>query len=195
MKEFLHIAELNQKKAYEVIEETKVVSLWEAIGAKVNLVGSLKTGLLMTSQDIDFHVYTDELKISESFSVMERLAENPAITRIEYGNGINTEEECIEWHVLYNSATNGLWKLDMIHIRRGSKYDGYFEQVAERISKRITQEEREAILQLKYETPEGDKAMGIEYYRAVMEYSVRTYKDFKHWRKEFSTGGVMEWMP
>ena len=195
MKEFLHIAEQNQKRAYEVIKEIKIIPLWESIGAMVNLVGSLKTGFLMKSQDIDFHVYTNELRVSESFSVIEQLAENPAITHIEYGNGINTEEECIEWHVLYNSPANGLWKLDMIHIRKGSKYDGYFEEVADRINKRITQEEREAILQLKYETPESDKIMGIEYYRAVMEYGVRTYKDFKFWRKEFSIGGVMEWMP
>lgn len=195
MKEFLRIAEQNQKKAYEVIEETKVVSLWESIGAMVNLVGSLKTGLLMTNQDIDFHIYTDELKISESFSVIKRLAENTAVTHIEYVNGINTEEECIEWHALYNSPNNGLWKLDMIHIRRGSKYDGYFERVAERINELITQEEREIILQLKYETPRSEKVMGIEYYRAVMDYGVRTYRDFKFWQKEFSTGGVMEWIP
>jgi hypothetical protein len=143
-----------------VIEETKIISLWESIGATVNLVGSLKTWLLTTNQDIDLHIYTDELKISESFSVIERLAENMAITHIEYGNGINTEEECIEWHVLYKRADNSLWKLDMIHIRRGSEYDGYFEKVAERINKRITQEEREAILRLKYEMPENEKTMG-----------------------------------
>ena len=195
MEEFILISHQNQKRAHEVIQETNVISLWESIGATVNLIGSLKTGLLMTHKDIDFHIYTDVMNIAEDFSVMKQLAKNPAITRIEYINGLNTEEECVEWHAWYRDTDNNLWQLDMIHIRKGSKYDGYFEHVAERINEQITQEERGAVLKLKYDTPENDKIMGIEYYRAVMEHGIKTYKDFKSWRKKFPTNGVMEWIP
>ena len=47
--------------------------------------------------------------------------------------------------------------MDMIHIREGSRYDGYFEKVAQRISEIMTDEIRETILRLKYETPETEK--------------------------------------
>ena len=42
-----------------------------------------------------------------------------------------------------------LWQMDMIHIQEGSRYDGYFERVAERISAVLTDEMRLAILKLK----------------------------------------------
>ena len=50
----LELAKRNQQKAWEIIEDTRIVRIWEGIGAKVNLVGSLRTGLLMKHRDIDF---------------------------------------------------------------------------------------------------------------------------------------------
>ena len=40
----LELAKRNQQKAWEIIEDTRIVRIWEGIGAKVNLVGSLRTG-------------------------------------------------------------------------------------------------------------------------------------------------------
>lgn len=54
----LELAKRNQQKAWEIIEDTRIVRIWEGMGAKVNLVGSLRTGLLMKHRDIDFHIYT-----------------------------------------------------------------------------------------------------------------------------------------
>ena len=42
-----------------------------------------------------------------------------------------------------------LWQMDMIHIQEGSRYDGYFERVAERISAVLTDEMRLAIPEIK----------------------------------------------
>ncbi len=69
----------NQKRAWQAIEQSGVIRCWESIGAKVNLVGSLKTGLLMKNRDIDFHIYTPQMKIGDSFRAMAQLAENPNI--------------------------------------------------------------------------------------------------------------------
>ena len=63
----LELAERNQQKARKIIEDTHIVRIWEGIGAKVNLVGSLRTGLLMKHRDIDFHIYTSPLKLADSF--------------------------------------------------------------------------------------------------------------------------------
>ena len=51
--DILDLARRNQQKARKIIEDTKIIPIWESIGARVNLVGSLSTGLLMKHLDID----------------------------------------------------------------------------------------------------------------------------------------------
>ena len=189
------MAKRNQQKAWEIIEDTRIVRIWEGIGAKVNLVGSLRTGLLMKHRDIDFHIYTSPLDLSASFRAMAELAENTSVKKIEYTNLLHTAEACIEWHAWYQDMEGELWQMDMIHIQEGSRYDGYFERVAERISAVLTDEMRLAILKLKYETPDTEKIMGVDYYQAVIQDGVRSYPEFEEWRRLHPAVGVVEWMP
>ena len=191
----LELAKRNQQKAWEIIEDTRIVRIWEGIGAKVNLVGSLRTGLLMKHRDIDFHIYTSPLDLSASFRAKAELAENTSVKKIEYTNLLHTAEACIEWHAWYQDMEGELWQMDMIHIQEGSRYDGYFERVAERISAVLTDEMRLAILKLKYETPDTEKIMGVEYYQAVIQDGVRSYPEFEEWRRLHPAVGVVEWMP
>ncbi len=191
----LELAKRNQQKAWEIIEDTRIVRIWEGIGAKVNLVGSLRIGLLMKHRDIDFHIYTSPLDLSASFRAMAELAENTSVKKIEYTNLLHTAEACIEWHAWYQDMEGELWQMDMIHIQEGSRYDGYFERVAERISAVLTDEMRLAILKLKYETPDTEKIMGVEYYQAVIQDGVRSYPEFEEWRRLHPAVGVVEWMP
>lgn len=88
-----------------------------------------------------------------------------------------------------------LWQIDMIHLLKGSYYDGYFEQVAERISAVLTPEIRETILKLKYETPDTEEIMGIEYYQAVIQDGIHDYAAFQNWRKAHPTNGIINWRP
>lgn len=76
-----------------------------------------------------------------------------------------------------------------------SRYDGYFEEVARRISAALTDETREAILRLKWETLDTEKIAGIEYYMAVLRDGIRSYPDFVRWREAHPLTGVAEWMP
>lgn len=193
--DILELAKRNQQKAWEIIEDTRIVRIWEGIGAKVNLVGSLRTGLLMKHRDIDFHIYTSPLDLSASFRAMAELAENTSVKKIEYTNLLHTAEACIEWHAWYQDMEGELWRMDMIHIQEGSRYDGYFERVAERISAVLTDEMRLAILKLKYETPDTEKIMGVEYYQAVIQDGVRSYPEFEEWRRLHPAVGVVEWVP
>lgn len=193
--DILEIAKQNQEEAWKVVENSDVVKAWESIGAEVNLVGSLRTGLLMTHRDIDFHIYSSPLTLSNSFQAMALLAENPNVKKIECVNLLHTVEECVEWHAFYQEPDGECWQIDMMHIKRGSRYDGYFEQVANRIAAVLTDETRQAILQLKYDTPETEKAMGVEYYQAVIRDGVRNYAQFEEWRRLHPVIGVIEWMP
>ncbi len=191
----LDIARLNQQKAWKIVENSGIIQAWESIGAEVNLIGSLRTGLLMKHRDIDFHIYSSSLSLSGRFQGMAKLAENPFIRKIECVNLLHTIEECVEWHAWYQEPDDELWQIDMIHIRKGSHYDGYFEKVAERIGLLLTDETRLAILQLKDETPETEKIISVEYYQAVIRDGIRNYADFQEWRKQHPVTGVVEWMP
>lgn len=160
MNDVLALAEENQGKAWRVVEASGLIAAWESIGAEVHLVGSLKTGLLMKHRDIDFHIYTAKLEPEKSFAAMAKIAANPAVERVTYGNLAATDEHCFEWHAWFRDADGELWQLDMIQIERGTFYDGYFERVAERISAVLTPELKLAILTVKNDTPETRKGDG-----------------------------------
>ena len=193
--DILKLAEQNQQAAWELLEDTRIIPAWESIGATVNIIGSLKSSLLMKSRDIDMHIYTDHLNIIESFSVMQELAERLPLKEIQYINGINTEEECIEWHARYEDKEGNTWKFDMIHIRRGSKYDGTVERVTDAIINQLTPEIRQTILQIKYDVPEGVFIPGIEIYHAVFTGGVKTYEELEQWRKTNPLTNSLDWLP
>ena len=188
------IAAKNRRRAFEIVEKAGVIPAWKSVGATINLVGSLKTGLMVLNRDIDFHIYTGQLIISESFRAMAKLAENPHIIKVQYTNLTDTEEECIEWHAWYQASADEVWQVDMIHILKGSKYDGHVERVTDRINEIITPAQRDTILRLKYETAES-KIPGIEYYIAVIRDGVNSFSGFQNWRKSYSSEESLNWMP
>ncbi len=195
MEDIFALAQQNQQCAREVLQSTQIMELWQSIGAEVNLIGSLKMGLLMKHLDIDMHLYTPTISIEDDFKVMSRLACTPNLQSIMYNNLLDTEEACLEWHALYKDNNNRIWQLDMIHIVKNSKYDGYFEQVANRIMSIITPEQKKTILRLKYDTPDNESIRGIEYYKAVIESGIDNYADFHRWRKAQPAEAIIEWMP
>jgi len=193
--DILTLAAENQQTAWQILKETGIVQTWEKAGATVNLVGSLKSGLLMKNRDIDMHIYTDKLSVSESFSVIQELAERLSLKEIHYKNLIDTEEECIEWHVLYEHTNRDIWKFDMIHIRKGSRYDGMVERVTDAITECLTPEIRKKILQLKQEIPDSITIPGIEIYHAVFEGDVSSYEELEQWRKNHPLINSLDWLP
>ena len=186
-------SEKQQQKALKIIQSLQLIKLWEKNGATVNQVGSVKLGLLAKHRDIDFHIYTDELNVKDSFAVISELCANPHVKKCEFTNLADTEENCFEWHLFYEDEQNELWQIDMIQIKRGSQYDGYFENVATQILQQMTPSQKEIILKLKYETPNEVKISGIEYYKAVIQDGAKTYEDLLEWRKKHPLNGIIEW--
>lgn len=191
----IEIAQTNQLRAHEIIQELNLIPLWASINVEAHLVGSLRMGLLMKHLDIDLHLYSDPVSLADDFRIIARLAQNHRIKQIEYANLLDTEEACLEWHLHYQDPLNQMWQIDMIHILKGSQYDGYFEQMADRIVAALTDETRHTILQLKYKTPESEKIMGIEYYQAVLRDGVKNYAEFETWRRQHPATGIVTWMP
>ncbi len=189
------IAESNQRKAHQIVANLGIIKAWENIGAEAHLVGSLSTGLLAKHLDIDFHIYSSPVDVADSFRAISAIAAAPGFKRAECNNLLAAEDECIEWHLWYEDDESRLWQIDMMHIRHGSRWEGHFEQVAERIRSALTDETREAIIRLKCQTPETMHIMGIDYCRAVMVYGVRTLPEMLAWHETHRTDGISEWMP
>lgn len=195
MMNYFEKAEEAAKRAYEVLEESRVASIWEGAGAEVRLVGSLKMGLLAKHRDIDLHVYSAGITEEQSFAVAAQMAKNPKVAEIKCLNGLNTDEHCIAWHLQYKMQENEIWQIDIIHIEKGSLYDGYFELMAERIMSRLTPEIKNAILAMKYETPDNEEIHGVEYYEAVIADGIRNIADLREWLKIRRAKPFYYWMP
>lgn len=189
------LAQRNAARARELVSALDIEGIWCSIGAEVHLVGSLRMGLLVKHRDIDFHIYSSPLVLSDSFAAMARLAADDRVEEIVCRNLIDTDEKCVEWHAVCRDADGEKWQLDMIHILRGSFYDGYFERMADRISAVMTDEMRDAVMRLKYETPDDEHIAGVNYYRAVIEGGVRDMDSLRRWLSEHDVQGIVEWIP
>lgn len=191
MEEILRLVARNTERAREIVDRLRLVERWQAAGAEVRPVGSLRMGLLMKHLDIDLHLYTDRLDPAAGFAVMAELCTDPAVREMQFINGADTDEQCLEWHCRYESEGE-LWQIDMIQILRGSRYDGYFEAVADRIAASLTPETRAAILELKYRTPDGEKIPGIAVYKAVLQDGVRSLEELRKWLSCHPLNGIVE---
>ncbi len=183
------------RRARAVLESSGIREAWQAAGAEVNVVGSMRMGLMAVHRDIDLHVYSPQLDVESSFAAVARIARRAEAGLICCRNLIDTPERCIEWHMAWTEPDGEEWKIDMIHIESGSRYDGFFERVADRIAEVMTPEQRETILRLKYAASDDEPIAGIEYYRAVIEGGVRDMEGLRRWRAEHPADGVTEWMP
>ncbi len=185
----------NQEKARAVLAESGFERIWRDAGCRVNLVGSLKMGLLAAHRDIDLHVYSSGITIAGSFAIASRMAENPSVEEIRCINGLSTDEHCVAWHVRYRARDGSSWQFDIIHIETATTYDGYFERMADRISEVMSPEQRETILRLKFETPAGSDFHGVEYYEAVIADGVTTLDELSGWVSEHRRKPSYYWIP
>ncbi len=192
---YIEKSEKAAARAFEVLEDSGVAEVWESAGAEVRLVGSLKMGLIAKHRDIDLHVYSSHITEEKSFAIAAQLAKNPKVTELKCLNGLHTDEHCISWHLQYKMQENEVWQLDIIHIERGSYYDGYFEKMADRIVSALTPELRLKILELKYDTPDDETIHGVEYYEAVIAAGVRTLPELREWLKIRRSKPFYYWMP
>ena len=190
---YIQLSQKQTEKARMVISSLNLIEIWEKAGATINPVGSFRIGVLAKHRDIDFHIYTDSLDIGRSFAIIAELCRHKGIKKCTFANLAETDECCFEWHLYYEDDEAQTWQIDLIQIKKGSFYDGYFEKTAEKIIAAMTEEQRKTILRLKFETPDELKISGIEYYKAVIQDGVQTSEDLLCWRQTHRFDGIIEW--
>lgn len=184
-----------QQTASRIYMESEIPLVWEKAGCRVNLVGSLRMGLLATHRDIDLHVYSTNITEQSSFAIASQMSALPGVKEITCINGLHTDEHCMAWHVKYMSENGEEWKFDIIHIEEGTEYDGYFERMADRIQEVMTPHQHDLILRLKFETPEGETIHGVEYYEAVIADGVSSLTELRDWVAKHRKKTTDYWIP
>lgn len=195
MNHVIEMARESRAKARKVLADSGIVEIWRAAGCRVNLVGSLRMGLLASHRDIDLHVYSKGITTESSFAIVAKISAIPAVTEIKCINGLATEERCIAWHVAYRAEDEEIWQFDIIHIEEGTRYDGYFERMADRICEVMTEEQRHTVLRLKFETPPGCDFHGVDYYEAVISAGVTTLEELGTWVATRRQSPPHYWIP
>ena len=196
MDNLLEISKRNMKKAYSIIKELSIEENWNSVNAKANLVGSLRTKLMMSNLDIDFHIYSEKFNIPDSFKAVSKISDNNRIKEIIYKNLMDEEDKCLEWHLYYIDDENNKWQIDLIHIMNESPYVGKFERVADKINKIMTDDMRKDILSIKWNgIQRGLKMPGIEVYKAVIEDGIKNIDDYLIWKKRQPDEYIILWEP
>ncbi len=193
MENILQLAQQNTKEAFSLLRQSRAVTAWDLQGAEVHIVGSLACGLYFNSRDIDLHVYTDPFDMENAFAAMAMIAQQKGFKRLTCQNLLDTPEACVEWHVFFEDEKGDEWNLDIIHIMRGSRYDGYFEKQAAAIKEMLTDPTRTAILQIKKDLPRTPHIGGIWIYTAVLRDGVRTLSAFNDWYAKQNKNQILEW--
>ncbi|MDE6338462.1 MAG: phosphoglycerate mutase family protein [Muribaculaceae bacterium] len=193
--EINELACVNQKRAWQVLSEAAIKDVWVDAGCRINVIGSLKMGLLASHRDIDLHVYSSDITEESSFSIAAKISSLPGVVEITSINGLHTDEHCMAWHIKYKAKSGELWKFDIIHIEAGTEYDGYFEHMAERIIEVMTPDQRDTILRLKFETPESEIIHGVEYYEAVIADGISTLPELRKWLISHRNKPMYYWVP
>lgn len=184
-----------REEAENVLRESGFVELWENAGCRVNIVGSMRMDLMARHRDIDLHVYSSGITEESSFNIASGMAKNPAVKEMKCINGLHTDEHCIAWHVIFEASDGKRWQFDIIHIKEGSAFDGFFELMADRIAATATAGQRETILRLKFETPEDEEIHGVEYYEAVLSSGITELEALRIWLPWRRSQEPYYWLP
>lgn len=184
-----------RRQAAKVLRESRVLEAWESIGGKVRCVGSFRNGLMMKNRDIDLHIYTDALDVARTLEALSSVIASERTIGFTHADHSGTDEHCLEWHWELKDDSGRKWKIDMIQILAGSRYDGVMEDVADAVVDATTPDLRRRILRLKNACPDELKICGIEFYKAVIADRVTTWEEFAKWRERNPTDTLMNWSP
>jgi len=195
-RDLLHRQDALQAGAGQVIAELDLVVLLSQAG-RVEQVGSSVSGL-MVWRDLDFSVLCRNLTLERTFQTMRPLHTHSRVTRIDYRNetGLHAPpelrgDERYYFVTYYETAVGDEWKIDVSFWLSDEPRDQL--PYIERLSKRLTDETRLAILWIKdvwHRLPAyPNEVSGFDVYEAVLHHDVRTPKQFDDYLRERSLPG------
>ncbi len=194
MSERLQKADELQRKAHAVIERLGLETIWAEVGRPV-LVGSIRFGLI-SKPNIDYEIYTSVPRIAEGFSAIRRIAEAPGVTQIQYANFLESPDPGLYWRIDYLDDEGRTWDIDCWLVPDDHPHAGVAEDLAKAMTRVLTDEARERILEIKDAVYGTLNTRGIEIYKAVLRDHVDSPEAFREWLARNATGtDVDRWHP
>lgn len=168
-----------QSEAARVITDLKLYDVLMKAGTP-NPVGSLATGL-MVWRDIDFTVVCERLDIGTVIEVAGTLASNSRVRSVEFRNDSG------QWNHDDSGYPDGLflgveyageevWELDIWFVDEPERQPDLTH--VRRLSRRLTDELRAVILQIKEARHGRPGYSSHQIYEAVLEHDVRSLEEF-----------------
>lgn len=181
-----------QNDGQALMAEYSIEKLLSKFG-KVQIDGSFAYRL-MCKPDIDFHVFTQSLSIKPVAEVCQELLLIPELTQLQVSNRQSfvpprpgTPKGIYLGFKIFFRNKN--WNFDVWNINPAHKINS--ETFARGWEKKLTEQQRDTILLLKYNLIEQERYPGIEkgmyasadVYRAVLSGDVQTIEELDSWRE------------
>jgi len=180
--------------AQHILADLQLVERWRAFGMPI-VVGAVAYGLVV-APDIDLEIYCDEPTIRDGFTVLRDCTLQPRVYKARFANELEGPNQGLYWQLRYRHDNGQEWKIDMWSVRH-SHPGPCSAALIEPIKQALTDETRQAILELKEQTlldntlPRGS----IHIYRAVLDDGIRNFDQFKIWLERNSITGLVTWIP
>lgn len=180
-----------QKDGQAILSKYSILKLLSKLG-DVHIDGSFTYGL-MVKPDIDFHIFTESPDIMNVADVCRELFMIPELTRLHVSNRQSFVEPrpgtpkgiYLGFRIYFQGSE---WNFDIWNINPKHKINS--ETFATGWHEKLTQNQRDVILLLKYNLKELGRYPGIEkgmyasadVYRAVLTGDVHTIEELDNWR-------------
>jgi len=194
-RELLDRAAVLQSAARDTIEHLGLERLWSTVGRPV-LVGATRFGL-MRKPNLDFEIYVDAPTVEAGFGVISRLASIPGVTEVRFLNFMGIESDPgLYWQVFYRAPEGTMWDVDNWLVPFSHPHAGMADAFATAMQATLSDQTRAVIMRIKTTMPPDCGARGIDVYRAVLDYGVRTLPEFMSWLDEAGPrDGIETWIP
>ncbi|GCE12431.1 hypothetical protein [Tengunoibacter tsumagoiensis] len=192
--DILDQTEQRLKIAHTILSELQLFERWRAFGTPI-LVGAVAYGLAMAA-DIDMEIYCDVPRIEDGFAILRDCAMHPNVRKARFGNYLDQQDEGLYWRLVYRTADEIDWKIDMWSLRRDHP-GPCAAQLVEPLRQALTPETRRAILELKALMQNGSipHHPSIDIYRAVIDGGVRTSAELETWLELHPRPFLTFWKP
>jgi len=178
-----------QQKAKLILDDLGLIKILKEI-SEPKIVGSVAYGLMII-KDIDIHAYVKEYDIKKILNLIPKLALLATIRKVQFSNYREFRKDWRKDRVgfphgyyigLRSVQRSDEWKIDIWFIKENE--DKSFNDSR---LKNLSKEQRETILKLKnlWLTKDGyrDGVLSVDFYKAVLDFGVKTEKDFEYYLK------------
>lgn len=174
-----------QQEAMQILGKLGLVEILKEI-SEPKVVGSVKNGLMVV-KDIDIHAYVREYDLQKIVNLLPRLALLPTIQKVQLSNFREFRRDYRSDRINFPHAyyiglrtiqPSGEWKIDIWFARKED-----VEEFNDPRLQNLSNEQRETILRLKTawhnDGAYRDGAVSVDFYKAVLDFGVKTDKDFE----------------